>query len=212
MSATDLTPAAGLDLAAAAEPPDDTPETTAPDDAPEATAAEATEAVPGTDEKRAATRRRIVVGLASAVVVALAVAAGVLGWKWHQAAALAQDRKAASTAARTAVADVLSYDYRTLDADLARGQRGLAPGFRQEYARVVATSVRPVAVKQQVVTTATVPAVSVVSATRGSVEVLMFVDQLTTSTEAKNVVNVSRVQVTMVRSGDRWLVSELRAI
>jgi len=198
MSPTGVTPAADPEVASAGTTTPDEPETTAP--------------VPGADRPRAATRRRIALGLTSALIVVLAGAAAMLGWKVHQAAALAQDRKAASTAARTAVVDVLSYDYRTLDADLARGQQGLAPGFRQEYARITATSVRPVAVRQQVVTTATVPATSIVSATRESVEVLMFVDQLTTSAEQKNVVNVSRVQVTMVRSGDRWLVSELRAI
>jgi len=190
MSATDVTPAADLTSAGA-------PEATTP--------------VPGAGRPRAATRRRVALGLASALILALAVAAATVGWRLHQAAALAQDRKAASTAARTAVVAVLSYDYRTLDADLARGRQGLAPDFRREYERVTATSVRPVAVRQQVVTTASVPAVSVVSATRDSVEVLMFVDQLTTSVEKKNVVNVSRVQVTMVPSGGRWLVSELRA-
>jgi Mce-associated membrane protein len=181
--------------------------TTTTDDAPAATAPVTAAVGP-----RAATRRRIAIALASALIVVLAAAAATLGWKLHQAAALAQDRKAASTAARTAVVNILSYDYRTLDADLARGQQGLAPDFRQEYARVTATSVRPVAVRQQVVTTATVPAVSIVSATRESVEVLMFVDQLTTSADQKNVVNVSRVQVTMVPSDGRWLVSALRAI
>jgi Mce-associated membrane protein len=198
MSATDVTPAAEPDLTSADMTTGDAPETTAP--------------VPVAGGPRAATRRRIALALTSALVVALAAAAATLGWKLHQAAALAQDRKAASTAARAAVVNVLSYDYRTLDADLARGEQGLAPDFRQEYARVTAASVRPVAVRQQVVTTATVPAVSIVSASRESVEVLMFVDQLTTSAQQKNVVNVSRVQVTMVPSGDRWLVSELRAI
>lgn len=190
MSATDVTPAA--------EPETTAPETTAP------------EASPGGE--RPPNGRRVALALTAALLVALAAVAATLGWNWYQAAALAQDRKAASTAARTAVVDLLSYDYRTLDADLARGRQGLAPGFRQEYERVTATSVRPIAAKQQVVTTATVPAVSIVSATRESVEVLMFVDQLTTSADQKNVVNVSRVQVTMVPSDGRWLVSALRAL
>jgi Mce-associated membrane protein len=205
MSATDVTAADPAD----ADPADADPTTAGPlaADAPEAPAP-----VPGDGGSRVARRRRVALVVTAALVVVLAAAAAAFGWKLYEAAALAQDRRAASTAARAAVVDVLSYDYRTLDADLARAQQGLTPGFRQEYARVAAASVRPVAVKQQVVTTASVPAVSVVSATRGSVEVLMFVDQLTTSVEKKNVVNVSRVQVTMIRSGDRWLVSELRAI
>jgi Mce-associated membrane protein len=196
MSATEVTPAADPELTAAGSTAGDTPEAPAP----------------GADTPPAATRRRIALALTWVLIVALAAAAATMGWKLHQAAALAEDRKAASTAARTAVVDVLSYDYRTLDADLARAQQGLAPDFRQEYARIAAASVRPVAVRQQVVTTASVPAVSIVSATRESVEVLMFVNQLTTSTQQKNVVNVSRVQVTMVPSDGRWLVSELRAI
>lgn len=158
------------------------------------------------------TTRRVALAITTALVTVLTFGAAVLGWNLHRAAALDQARRDASTTARTAIADVLSYDYRTLDADLARGRSDLSPAFRKEYAQVVAQSVRPVAGPQHVVTTATVPAVSVVSATRSRVEVLLYVDQLTTSTKEKNVINVSRVQVTMTRSGGGWLVSDLRAI
>lgn len=156
--------------------------------------------------------RRPAVVVLLLVIVGLIGTGGWLGWSVRENHVLNNAAKDASEAGRQTVTAVLSYDYQTLDADLARAERGLTPGFKDDYAKVVATSVKPVAARDKVVTTANVPAVSVTGASAERVRLLMFVDQLTSSAKEKNVVNVSRVEVTMTRGETGWLVSDLRAV
>ena len=59
---------------------------------------------------------------------------------------------------------VLSYDWKTLDADIKANQAVLAPSFRSEYAKTMA-GVKDQTIKNQVKLTADAAATSIVSAT-----------------------------------------------
>jgi Mce-associated membrane protein len=161
-------------------------------------------------------RRAAVTG--TAVLIAVLVAtSGFLGWRLLEAERLQSARTESQRAATTAVTDMLSYDYQSLDADLARGQAHLTPAFARQYKSVTDATVREIAAENKVVTSATAPAVAVVSAKATTVRLLMYVNQLTSSSprgkkDENNVVQVSRINVTMQKSDGRWLVSDLRPV
>jgi hypothetical protein len=120
-------------------------------------------------------------------------------------------RETALTQASTLTQRVLSYSYKTLDSDIKASEAVLAPSFRSEYAKTMA-GVHAQTVKNQVVLSAAVSAVSVVSASEEKVVALVFVDQTTTATGTNNRrLDQNRVLVTLTRDGGEWRVSKMDA-
>lgn len=151
-------------------------------------------------------------GLAVAAVLLLAATA-VLGWFAWSANRTAAARDDALAASRSHAQEILSYDYRHIDADINRAKKDITGSFRKEYADTTRTVVKPTAVQYHAVVRATVKAASVVSASRSRVVVLLFVDQITTSTRVSGPkVDQSRVRMTLVKTGGRWLVSQVDAL
>jgi Mce-associated membrane protein len=119
----------------------------------------------------------------------------------------------AVAAARAAIRTISSYDYRSIDSDIAAAKADTTGDFAKQYAsaapRLLAESSQLKAIVQ-----ATVGFAGVVSASPNDVVVLLFVDQATVreppgSTTPTTRIDQIRVQVTMTRVGDRWLVSTL---
>jgi hypothetical protein len=120
-------------------------------------------------------------------------------------------RENALTQASTLTKKVLSYSYKTLDSDIKSSEAVLAPSFRSEYAKTMA-GVHAQTIKNQVVLSASVSAVSVVSASHDNVVALVFVDQTTTATGTNNRrLDQNRVLVTLTRDGGEWRVSKMDA-
>lgn len=123
-------------------------------------------------------RGRWLLRSALAVLLLLALAAGVLGGLARDAAQDDAARRTALAAAETAAIEVLSYDYRRIDDDVAEG-KALATGrFLEQYDQATADLVEQ-ARTGQVVVTAAVQAASVQSADDDRVVTLLFVDQTT---------------------------------
>jgi Mce-associated membrane protein len=121
-----------------------------------------------------------------------------------------QARDAGMQAAAQLTQKVLSYDWKTLDADIKSNQAVLAPSFRAEYAKTIA-GVKDQTIKNQVKLEATSAATSIVSATEDKVVALVFVDQLTTAKGTSNKrVDSSRVLVTLTRGDGDWRISKLK--
>jgi Mce-associated membrane protein len=151
-------------------------------------------------------------GLAVLLIVAFA-AAGVTASRARAAAGAEQARVDALAAARSHAQAILSYDHRTLDADFARAQQVITGQFKSEYETTTTAVVRPTATEYKAVVKAEVTSAAVVRATSARAVVLVFVDQTTTSTrldKAKR--DSSRVRMTLVKEGGRWLVSEVDAL
>ncbi|MFI9804833.1 hypothetical protein ACIHEJ_10790 [Streptomyces sp. NPDC052301] len=195
------------------EPPangwEDPPEPESFDDEPEESA-----------PSRGAGRSVLTAALGLLLVAALAVAA-VLGWQYRQGRQAEQARGEALAAARRAAPVVLSYDYRHLDRDFARARALLTGHFRDQYGRTTKTVVAPTATKYHGVVTATVatpsdggtPAASVVSATPDRAVVLLFVNQVTRSTQVPAPrLDLNRVRLTLTRTSDGWKVSGVDAL
>lgn len=162
--------------------------------------------------------RTLALLVALGVLAALAVGAGAYfgsrGW-----AALQEDRQAeqyqealdrAPAAAESAAAAVLSYDYRSLEADRDAAAKFLTEEYRAEYVDTFDQLV----VDSATQTKASVEAEVLASAAMNSadrdpseVPVLLFVNQTTASTTSTEpAVALNRVRLDMVEVGGSWLV------
>ena len=147
------------------------------------------------------------------LVAVLAIVAGALLWIHRDAAALESVRADAMAQAPALVEDVLTYTSETVDSDLAVGADAVTGTFKEEFVEYAATAVAPQSKAQGISTRARVVDVGLLGVALDRVELLMFVDQITTSfAQPAPASSSSRVQVTVVRVGDRWLVGELTPI
>ncbi|MFC9245615.1 hypothetical protein ACFT7S_16805 [Streptomyces sp. NPDC057136] len=165
-------------------------------------------------------------GLLSAILAVLVVAGlaatAILGFLHREAGRTDQARAGALAAARKAAPVVLSYDYRHLDRDFAAARGHLTGSFRDEYGKTTKTVVAPTAKKYRGVVKATVAkppgagapaAVSVVSASPDKAVILLFMNQVTNSTQVSGPrVDLNRVRMTLVPTSQGWKVSAVDAL
>ena len=106
---------------------------------------------------------------------------------------------------------MLSYDYTSLDTDEKAAERYMTPSYAKEYRDTFDKLVRGNAEKLHAKVVATVRASGVQHADADRVNVLLFVNQTTRSTAngGKEQVALNRVELAMVRDGDRWLVDDI---
>jgi Mce-associated membrane protein len=154
--------------------------------------------------------------VATLLCVPTAAALPALAARERDAIAAEHDRSAAAAAAKQAVEDVLSYDYRTVDDDIERARSEATGEFAAQYA-ASADRLADQAKQTQAIVQATATAPAVVAANGDQVVVLLFVDQasvkqLEDAGSPSTRIDQSRVRVTMSRVGDRWLVSQLAAL
>jgi Mce-associated membrane protein len=166
-------------------------------------------------------RRGVLCAVLALLVVLGLVAAAVLALEYRDGRAAERARAGAAEAARKAAPVVLSYDHRHLDRDFAAARAHLTGSFRAEYRRTTTSVVAPTARKYRGVVRATVvappgggePAVSVVSASPDRAVVLLFVNQITTSTQVSGPrVDLNRVRMTLARTSGGWKVSAVDAL
>lgn len=147
------------------------------------------------------------------LAVAAVVSAVLLAIKAHHDDVAARAGTAARQAATAEIQQILTYDYRTLNTDLARAGNDTTGEFHQQFGTLSGQIIAPAAAQQQTVTRATVPNASVVSATSSQVVVLMFIDQSTSSRSQRQPQQVaSQVRVTMQQDGGRWKVAQFQPL
>ncbi len=164
--------------------------------------------------------RRLLALVLGVLLLAALVATAVLGWQYRDGHRTESARTQALTAAQKAAPVVLSYDYRHLDKDFARARAHLTGGFRAEYGKTTKAVVGPTAKKYRAVVKATIaapatgtPAASVVSASPDKVVVLLFINQVTESTQVSGArVDLNRVRMTMTQTDGGWKVSGVDAL
>jgi Mce-associated membrane protein len=166
-------------------------------------------------------RRAVVTAVLAAAVAGVLAAGAVLAVQYRDSVGTDHARTAAMAAALRDAPVIFSYDYRHLDQDFARAETRLTGTFRTQYAKTTQTVVKPTALQYHGVVKAVVakpsdggaPAVSVVSASREQVVVLVFVDQSTTSTRVSGTqVDQNRVLMTLTHTAQGWLVSAVDAL
>jgi Mce-associated membrane protein len=157
----------------------------------------------------------VVLAVVAAVLVALAAGplipgvgiAAIRQNAEHDAVAAAS--RAAPAAAERAAAAILAYDHETLEADRDNAARFMTGDYRTEYLDTFGL-VLDNAPKVKAVVEAQVRASGVVHADADRVDVLLFVNQTTTSTandEPQTALN--RVRMTMQEQDGTWLVDDI---
>ncbi len=158
-----------------------------------------------------------VLGVAALVMVAFAAQGfavdglGLGSWRTvqEQTEVETAQRTAPATAERAAAA-ILSYGYEQLEADRDNAAKFMTPSYREEYLDTFGL-VLDNAPDLKAVVEADVRASGVSHADPDRVNVLLFVNQTTTSTanggEPQTALN--RVVLTMQRSGTGWLVDDI---
>ncbi|MEU9891857.1 hypothetical protein [Sphaerisporangium sp. NPDC051011] len=158
----------------------------------------------------------IAIGLGTLLAAVLAVLVAITYFRLQE---LRESEAASAEALAAALAyapDMLSYDYRTIDADLARA-RGYATGPLADHYRELARVLAPTIKKQQTVQQAVVAAAAVESATPDRVQVLLFMNVGTTKvlpgeTVPQKQVDQNRARFLLVRGDGHWLVAELSTL
>jgi Mce-associated membrane protein len=142
----------------------------------------------------------VIVGMAAAIT--FAALAG-------HASDRARDRTDALATAKSRVPVLLSYDHRTLEADLDRSKNQTTGRFRTDYTKLLEGPVAKAATQKQISTKATLSGAGVVEVAGPRVTVLVFITQTTIAPGAEPSVSASRVEVKMQRVGNGWKVAGL---
>ena len=160
-------------------------------------------------------RQRRVTVAALALVVTSAVAAGSVYWWLYRPDQMtgADAQQQVVAAAKEGVEAALSYSPENLDKDLATAKSHLTGQFLDYYSDFTAKVVTPAAKQKGVKTEANVARAAVSQMHPNKADVLVFVNQVTTSRDRPTpALATSTVMVTMVKSGGHWLIAEFNPV
>ncbi|MBA2897144.1 hypothetical protein [Nonomuraea soli] len=116
----------------------------------------------------------------------------------------------AVAAARAVTPDLLSYNYRTIEQDLARAGEHTTGELSKHYAELARTLVGQARADKKV-QQAAVAGAAVERATPDRVDVLVFVN-MGVAVGSEQQFSQNRARLTMVRTDSRWLVAELSTL
>ncbi|MGX7723506.1 twin-arginine translocation pathway signal [Rhodococcus pyridinivorans] len=177
------------------------------------TAVEASPADPSDAEAtKASYLPHIAIGL-SVVALVFAVLVGWLAYGTAQQSAAETARTEARVAAEEQAVAMLAYTHDQVDAQTDAAAEGLTGDFRDEYTNLMKNIIAPGAKEKAISVQVSVQASSVVSADADSAVTLLFLNQITTSSENPEAVSSgSRVRVELEKQDGRWLVGRLTPI
>jgi Mce-associated membrane protein len=154
--------------------------------------------------------RSLVTAALGTLVVGLLVAVLVLGRQHLRDGRIAAAREAGLAAAVELTPLLLTYDHRTLAADTERAEASTTGEFAGQYRELIRASIAPNAGALRLVTKAEVRESSLVTAEDGRVVALLFLSQVTTSSDLTAPrLDSSGVRVTVTEVDGRWLISGL---
>ena len=155
---------------------------------------------------------QIAIGL-SVVALVFAVLVGWLAYGAVQDSAAESARTEARAAAEEQAVAMLAYTHEEVDAQTEAAAEGLTGDFRDEYTNLMKNIIAPGAKEKAISVQVSVQASSVVSADADHAVTLLFLNQITTSSENPEAVSSgSRVRVELEKHDGRWLVSRLTPI
>ena len=162
----------------------------------------------------------LLVGLAVLLLAAVAFDAIVLvrshnqdTQRTTQSAAITSAFNQAPAQAETAATHILGYDYATLRKDADKAKTFMTPTYAATFQKTVDGLLQKPADQVKAHVEAQVKASGVVSATASTVNVMLFIDQTSTTTaHAQPQTYLNRVVFTMARSDGRWLVDDVTAL
>lgn len=170
------------------------------------------EAGGATDDPVGATRgfgwqRLLVYSVLPALVVLLALVAGLFKFWDSTARASGIARIDSVQAAKDSTIAMLSYQPGTVEKELTAAQNLLTGGFRDSYAELTHDVVIPGAKQKHISTVANVAAAASVSATPRHAVVLLFINQAAIVGGDAPTDTASTVRVTLDKIDGRWLIA-----
>lgn len=113
---------------------------------------------------------------------------------------------------------VLGYDYRDLNAGLAKSKALMTPQFAREFAAAFKSSARPLAIREQAVVEARVRGAGLVRVVGATVVGLAYVDQVLVEGDSldagdeSRVLSRNRVLVRLLEVSDSWVISNISPV
>lgn len=156
-------------------------------------------------------RRRVVPAVLVLLLVLLLAAVAFLWFTRPEGSAVRTgDYSQALQAARSGIVDLTSFDYLTLDDDIEQIRRVSTGDLRKESVDQLDSRRKDITDSKAVVNTEIIDA-GVTRATDEAATVLMLIQSTQQSTAAKQPEIVRyRIEVTLQKSGDRWLLSGIK--
>lgn len=159
-----------------------------------------------------ARRPMLIVGAVSLIVIiGLAVALIVSQVQLSSQNSQNADRTSALASAKAYAIDVASYSYQHLNHDFGRVESESTPAFRHNFTQS-SDSLAKVLVQYKAVATAKVVHAAVESVDSSQAVVLLFVNQSVANSAQGKTTDYNRIVVTLARSGDRWLLADLKVV
>ncbi|MFC4945936.1 hypothetical protein [Pseudonocardia sp. GCM10023141] len=139
----------------------------------------------------------------------LAVVAGLALFNWRQESALTGARSAALDAGKRYALDLSTYDYRKIDDNFTLVSQNSSAAFAKQY-KEVSDQLSGIIKQYQGVSEGTVVDAGVASGDTSRVDVVLFVDQKITNTQAKDPrVDRSRMKMSLVSDAGTWKIDSL---
>lgn len=185
-----------------AETPDDSAD-------PDSSEAVVTEEAVVPKSKRRVGLTALVCGLLFALLVS---GLGYLGWRQYEQYRVTEASEAGLQAAKDYAVVLTTLDAKNIDENYRKSLDGATGEFKDAYSQG-ANQLRQVLIDNKASGTGIVVAAAVKSATPDKVEVLLFVDQsITNAANPSPRIDRNRIDMTMERSGDRWLASKVEIL
>jgi Mce-associated membrane protein len=163
----------------------------------------------GTPRPRVGVR---VIGTA-VVMVVLVVALAITQLQLSHQRGLDSDRSTAVSVARTDASDVATYSYLHLRADFAKVEGEATPAFRRSFEKS-SSALTKVLGQYKATASAKILEAGLASISSNKAVVILFVNQTVANTAQKSgpTTDDSRIEVTLDRSGGRWLIDRLKLL
>ncbi|MDP3967099.1 MAG: J domain-containing protein [Nocardioides sp.] len=155
----------------------------------------------------------LLVACVAVLAVLATVGAVFVTLEAREAQATDRARSVAPSAAAEAAERVLSYSFESIAADRDAGMKYFTGNYRDDYVETMDSVIADGAAQVQAVVEADVLETAVVRAEPGGAEVLLYVNQVTTSTanDGEPTTALNRVRFSMVEQDGTWLVDDIQS-
>ncbi|MGV9801406.1 hypothetical protein ACWDTP_25510 [Mycobacterium sp. NPDC003449] len=187
-------------------------ETVETDEAPETDEADEPAKPADQPARRIDWPRVVVFAVLPALALLLAAGSAFLKWQVTSGGESQTTRTESVEAAKDITTQMLSYEPDSVEQHLNAVRDRMTGDFLDTYTDLINTAVIPGATAQQVTAAAEVLAAGSVDAGPDRAEVMLFLNQTVVIASQPPQRTASTVQATMVRDGDRWLMSEFAPV
>ena len=147
-----------------------------------------------------------------AACIGLSAAAGWFYWERVETRGEATARAELPGLAAKRVPEVFAYDYQTVERSLSAAYPLLTPDYRQEFQKSANAQIIPEAKKREVVVQANVVGVGVMTSTRDSGSVMVYMNRTGNDKSRQPLYDGSRLRVDFKKIGKQWLIAYITPI